>query len=767
MNVLEHKNRLSNLAQYRRFVRDDGKIEFPEFDWDSLRKPPITNYLPYQVIETIDRIVSDVKLMNKPQKKYQMVNEILKPYGFRHLASGTNRRTFYCAYDNTIIIKLASDRIGRSDNLSEFQLQNLIKPFCPKIYEVLPNGLMTLSERVEPMTEEDYKKTWNGDIFDFIFQIFLRGYIMEDIGSNFFKNWGVRYGFGPVILDFPYIFQVDWSRLKCIKEDPETGTQCNGDLDYDYLRGMSEIVCKKCGTRYSAKYLSKKVPIYNFTACYMKGENTMFSYFKKPQVGIIKGGKLIPVTMQEKSLYFPPEKEKVEKPTSNSIVVRPGSNTKPTNNRPKISVEVRPSNHRSNNTNQNKRVPEYNNPGVTKTVVIPEDIKIETYPRELFNTLLFSLKKIEGKHGLETAQFIAAKLGIKYRTCNPNNKPSTTTIQAKCNLENPVQEKDTAKEEVVVKEEPKEEKKGDDKWKNRSNEVNNLDKALTDYANNPTATNDRFVVKAKETETQDVTKSTVSQIKPKDGLFTVRAKTREEIEAEENASRAKNEILGIPGTTPLNLLRFNEKAAQMRDDVYKKFNEFALEIQDKDDIAAALSMAIKEYIHDDVKDILPDEYGRLTVDVVPSYDNKNVPCYSVEAKCLSTFIFSLNLYPLNENEEEADKFEELISNKEELDKFLTGICKDIDDSMFENAEDLSKLRNFYIGTLYSRLMNTRSNNVQFGMDNPDAAKAIDLVTKWLDENYDFSNTEENAEEEVVEKEEIKKEAEAEDILSQL
>ena len=227
-----------------------------------------------------------------------MVNELLKPYGFRHLASGTNRRAFYCTYDDSIILKIASDRIGKSDNISEFQLQNLIQPFCPKIYEVVPNGVIALSERVEPMTEYDYKKRWNGDVFDFIFQIFLRGYIMEDIGSNFFKNWGVRYGFGPVILDFPYIYQVDWSRLKCMKENPETGTQCNGDLDYDYSNGMSQIICNKCGARYSAKYLSKKVPIYNFTACSMKGDKiNMFSYFRKPQVAIVKNGKFIPVSM--------------------------------------------------------------------------------------------------------------------------------------------------------------------------------------------------------------------------------------------------------------------------------------------------------------------------------------------------------------------------------------------------------------------------------------------------------------------------------------
>ena len=134
---------------------------------------------------------------------------------------------------------------------------------------------------------------------------------------------------------------------------------------------------------------------------------------------------------------------------------------------------------------------------------------------------------------------------------------------------------------------------------------------------------------------------------------------------------------------------------------------------------------------------------------------------------MSTFIFSLNLYTFDESGDTIDQFDLLINNKADLDKFLTSVCDNIDDSMFNDIDDMSKLRNFYIGTLYTKLMNTRSNNVQFGMDNPDAAKAIDLVSKWLDENYNFFNEEDNVEE-VVENPEIKKEAEADtDILAEL
>ena len=70
------------------------------------------------------------------------------------------------------------------------------------------------------MTEKDFKITWASEIFDLTLSILNKGYIMEDIGGNFYKNWGVRIGFGPVILDYPYIYEVNWSNLKCTFIDP-------------------------------------------------------------------------------------------------------------------------------------------------------------------------------------------------------------------------------------------------------------------------------------------------------------------------------------------------------------------------------------------------------------------------------------------------------------------------------------------------------------------------------------------------------------------
>jgi hypothetical protein len=111
---------------------------------------------------------------------------------------------------------------------------------------------------------------------------------MEDIGTNFFMNWGIRKGFGPVILDYPYTYKVDIQKLKCTHVDKYTGIECDGLIDYDI--GFNTLVCEKCGTRYTARELGKHnhiVAIESALKNYKGGENLMEKFI----VGTVINGK--------------------------------------------------------------------------------------------------------------------------------------------------------------------------------------------------------------------------------------------------------------------------------------------------------------------------------------------------------------------------------------------------------------------------------------------------------------------------------------------
>jgi hypothetical protein len=67
-------------------------------------------------------------------------------------------------------------------------------------------------------------------------------------------NWGIRKGFGPVLLDFPYIYELDGAKLFCQSRLMD-GSICGGEIDYD--AGFNFLTCSKCGELYRANELSK------------------------------------------------------------------------------------------------------------------------------------------------------------------------------------------------------------------------------------------------------------------------------------------------------------------------------------------------------------------------------------------------------------------------------------------------------------------------------------------------------------------------------
>ena len=79
---------------------------------------------------------------------------------------------------------------------------------------------------------------------------------MADIGTNFFRNYGIRIGFGPVLLDYPMLYEIDGAKLFCNSIGP-FGLPCGGGIDYD--AGANFLYCEKCGKQYTAAQLRKAI----------------------------------------------------------------------------------------------------------------------------------------------------------------------------------------------------------------------------------------------------------------------------------------------------------------------------------------------------------------------------------------------------------------------------------------------------------------------------------------------------------------------------
>ena len=255
---------------FRRRLEDGG------FDWEHFTHAPISSYISLPEIQYFDYIATSAKLAGKSKRyKIDMMSEVLRPKGFIYMTAGTNRVVFRNDYDQSFLLKIGFDSTGINDSLREFHNQEVLKPFVPKVFDVSARGTIGLVERVHPILNRAEFTSVAGQIFDILNKKILGKYVLEDIGTDFFKNWGLRDGFGPVLLDYPYVYEIDGSKLVCNKPLPD-GTLCKGLIDYD--EGFNTLVCERCGRRHTAKSLAKNNGAILITKDYLtqqRGRRTM------------------------------------------------------------------------------------------------------------------------------------------------------------------------------------------------------------------------------------------------------------------------------------------------------------------------------------------------------------------------------------------------------------------------------------------------------------------------------------------------------------
>lgn len=254
-----------------------------EFKFDSLMIPPLMNYLTPQDISMLHNIASSIRYSSKIEKKYKAIDDILKPRGFKKFHCGTNRIVYSFLEDQSFLLKVALDKVGLGDNPAEFKNQWLLRPFVTKIFDVSPCGTVATVERVDPITSREEFLSIGSDIFELINNCIIGKYILEDIGTKYFMNWGIRKGFGAVLLDFPYVFELDGNKLYCNNTNKSTHEVCGGLIDYD--AGFNNLICTKCGKLYFANELKRSIK--DKTILIKDKSNINFN------INIFKGNKLV------------------------------------------------------------------------------------------------------------------------------------------------------------------------------------------------------------------------------------------------------------------------------------------------------------------------------------------------------------------------------------------------------------------------------------------------------------------------------------------
>lgn len=255
-----------------------------EFNYDHLMARPLYSMVSQSDIDEVYRIATSIRLAGNPRKRYKLIDEVMHNRGFRKLSAGTNRVAYTYFEDPSIVVKVAADKTAIMDNPREFVNQHKLKPFCTKVFEVDPSGTMGVFERVKPITSREEYITVASDVFEMLDMITSK-YVLADIGTKFFMNIGIRNNFGVVLLDFPYLYEInDPNSLVCKKPDINSpGGFCGGLIDYD--EGFNTLRCNKCGAIYRAQELGSYLKT---NKVIMKGIGKMDA---KIRVSFTKNGK--------------------------------------------------------------------------------------------------------------------------------------------------------------------------------------------------------------------------------------------------------------------------------------------------------------------------------------------------------------------------------------------------------------------------------------------------------------------------------------------
>ena len=265
-----------------------------ELMFESITMPPWTAYVTMHDVETLYWAATAKSLSGKSDKRRAAIKQVMEARGFKLMAGGTNRLTFKHLEDTTIVAKVAIDNVGLSDNAAEFKVQKLVFPRVTKMHQVCPTGVLGFAERVTPiLTREEYN-AYLPSIYTMLIEI-LGEYVMDDVGTDYFKNLGIRQGYGVVLLDYPYLYKLDGNKLYC--NALENGFPCGGEIDYD--PGLNHLYCTKCHRPYLAADLEDAIQQNQVVIKYKKGG-------KKPmRIRITKGDEVLVNSYNSDSIVRP------------------------------------------------------------------------------------------------------------------------------------------------------------------------------------------------------------------------------------------------------------------------------------------------------------------------------------------------------------------------------------------------------------------------------------------------------------------------------
>lgn len=290
------------------------------------------------------------------------------------------------------------------------------------------------------------------------------------------------------------------------------------------------------------------------------------------------------------------------------------------------------------------------------------------YGTPLKRLLISVLDRIEREFGLDTANIVADKLELGYmsRDLFINSGMATEKYKeayAKYNKETKKEESNVEVTETgakIIHKRSIVQAKSPYETVNTLNRADAVDTIIPPPKKNE-ATKDagkwdskRERITSETPKDKEVTQKPEKSEPPvqTEGLFPMKPKTVEEIEAEEAKKSEETAVMGFPGVALTETIRFKTEAPKLKETVEKRFNGFPMGSNEADEMVKKLEKDVYEFVLEDVANIMNTDQKGLEVNVTRTRDNRNADCFEVRVLNYNSPVFNTLLYPDNKTVDE-------------------------------------------------------------------------------------------------------------------
>jgi hypothetical protein len=179
----------------------------------------------------------------------QYIKQVLRDFNipFTSLGSGTNRMAVLI---DGYAVKIALDKDGMTDSKREILYTKALQPYVVKVYECVPSGLISVCEFVEIFTLQDFRE--NQDDMRSILADISKNFLIGDCGvtSKNYVNWGRRNNGEICILDFAYIYSVNYTLFRCT---------CSLESILQYDKNYVDLICPVCNQKFTFGEMRRRI----------------------------------------------------------------------------------------------------------------------------------------------------------------------------------------------------------------------------------------------------------------------------------------------------------------------------------------------------------------------------------------------------------------------------------------------------------------------------------------------------------------------------